>query len=259
MLTEARTQELREVLRLQLLQTKGANRPVGRFLDLAERYAKIDDRSFTKAEERRVLDQYWSDLHRSGVIDAAGESFWLTDWGREVLAGAVPSPHDRQGYMAAIRSAGADPIALAYAEEAVAAWHAHLDRAAVVMTGVACERLVILLAEAIAGRAFPPYDERLAGLLRQWTPIATVYERAREALVAARNVLAPEVRDGLDRRLSAVFEHVRTLRNEQGHPTGAGIEHSVAHAALILFPTFCRDIVAVIAEIERVLPAATTT
>jgi hypothetical protein len=266
MVSAERAHELRNLLVGEILYITG-KRPdensgvAGLLHQVRLRANRPGSQADEQNREHRVINEHWAALHRAGLVEVVAEQFWLTDFGRDVLTGkrgADVSPHDRTGYMASVRDAGGDTIALAYAHEAVGAWQAHVDRAAVVMIGAACERLVIMLAESIAGREFPSFHDKLRKLLNETTHIATLFSKTREALESAKGGFASEVQVGLDRRLTSVFEHVRTMRNEQGHPTGTAITHEEAHAALVLFPGFYRSVVAIICEVERTLPARTT-
>lgn len=108
-------------------------------------------------EKGRPLDwsvavEYWWELARTGVIAlVGGEShhalpmFVVTKYALSVLAGDEASPHNRAGYI----------------DEAVGAWQSGLYRASAVMLGCACERLVLLLAEAIAGASVSPCSDQL--------------------------------------------------------------------------------------------------
>ncbi|MDY7011108.1 MAG: hypothetical protein SVV80_10210, partial [Planctomycetota bacterium] len=44
--------------------------------------------------------------------------------------------------------------------------------------------------------------------------------------------------DAIDRKLSAIFDHARALRNKSGHPTEADVSGDDAQAGLLLFPGF---------------------
>lgn len=212
-----------------------------------------------KAPDWEAMLTYWWDLARVGgvVLVGGGEapargfpSFVLTDFGRALLNEKDVSPHDREGYMAALRAIpSVDAIALTYAEEAVGAWHAQLHRASAVMLGCACERLVLLVADAVRGNAdLSPYAADLAkmfapskkaGASTTRVPgISEVFTRVR----AAVHVVGGEE---FDRTVTSVFEHARTLRNDAGHPTGRAVTKQEALAGLVLFPGFYDRAVAI--------------
>ena len=115
---------------------------------------------------------HWGDMCRLGVVAIVGGGsggyyasrprFILTERGRRILERKQDSPHDGDRYLAAVRERvdTPDPIAMGYLKEAAAAWRSDLNRASVVMLGAACERPIILLAEAIRVASIPPIPTR---------------------------------------------------------------------------------------------------
>jgi len=205
--------------------------------------------------------EYWSELVRCGAVaqiavtgqggpSAQRAYFFVTERGRELLA-KRPSPHDRQGYLAALRATkGFDVIAVELADEAVGAWHAGLWRASAVMLGVACERLVILIAEAVQSKGIKPYSDRLTTMLRPKKDrppagISEIFTQVRGAV----GTLAGES-DSFDRDVSSIFQYARKLRNDSGHPTGKVVTADEAQAGLLLFPGFHAQTQALIKRIQ---------
>ncbi len=199
-----------------------------------------------------VLLEYWWDLARAGLIAVAGDSLGaspanvprllLTQRGRRLLESGETSPHNPNKYMAAVRRRVSDPdeVALSYLEEAIEAWRCGLHRSSAVMLGCACERLVNLLADAISGNSTLPRFEKVAKAIKRGAFISTLFEEIRSTLTLLKNnkKLPKELDDALDRKLSAIFDHARGLRNESGHPTGESVSAEDAEAGLLLFPGF---------------------
>jgi len=126
--------------------------------------------SLEEASRKQQIDfdfptaiEYWWHLARIGAIalpgaeittvmvDHRASDFAVTSRGKKLLERGERSPHDPQKYMLALkrRVPAPDSIALTYLDEAVGAWRAGLYRSSTVMLGCACERLVLLLAEAV--------------------------------------------------------------------------------------------------------------
>jgi len=202
----------------------------------------------------RAALEYWWHLARLGVVAVPGDTFSgsstserrrlvLTDRGRELLERGENSPHDPRKYLDAVRNRVANPddIVLTYLDEAVGAWAAGLYRASAVMLGCACERLVLILAERIAAGSFQPWTGRIKKeLAGAPSGISRVFAHVLECLISLRGKkkLPGKLADALDRRLSAIFDHARGLRNRSGHPTGADVSSEEAEAGLLLFPGF---------------------
>jgi len=167
----------------------------------------------------------------------------LSTRGRALLERGEQSPHDRLRYLEAVkrRVRSADSIALTCLDEAVGAWEAGLNRSSAVMLGCACERLVLLLGEAIATVGIEPWSKRIAKKLSDGrVRISAFFDDVRQALkkLQEEKKLPRDLSDALDRKLSPVFDHARGLRNDCGHPTAAEVSAEEAEAGLLLFPGF---------------------
>jgi len=198
--------------------------------------------------------EYWWHLARLGVIALAKfadlrphrdlREVVLTERGRHLLELGQKSPHDPDKYCDAVRErvgGDADRLAMTYLDEAVGAWTAGLDRASVVMLGVACERLVFLLVQAIIAAGIEPWSAKMEKMLtRDYPKVSPLFELVRKCLTQLRTEgkLPGPLGDAIDRRLSAIFDHARGLRNNSGHPTGVEVSHGDAEAGLLLFPDF---------------------
>ncbi len=190
------------------------------------------------------VDKYRDDPSPSGTKPLA--AFHITVRGRKWLESGEVSPHNPTRFYERIRAGVASPdeVVMAYLDEAVGAWAAGLNRAAAVMIGCACERLILLLAESLSKASVPPYSERLKKHIEKTakppTSISTVFKDVRDALLllAGEKELPHDIADALDRKLTPIFEYSRALRNASGHPTAGSITDDDAEAALILFPGF---------------------
>ena len=198
-----------------------------------------------------VLEYFW-DLARIGAVAVPGDELGvlnfkmprilLTARGREFLQKGEQSPHDPSKYMAAIRRRLAQPdtVALSYLAEAVEAWRCGLNRSSAVMLGCACERLVLMLAEAIASDTSLPGADKVGRAINARVFVSSVFDDIRSTLATLKSdkKLPKDLGDALDRKVSAIFDHARGLRNQSGHPTGEEVSAEDAEAGLLLFPGF---------------------
>ncbi len=221
--------------------------------DLAQSAARIAKTEQLSYDMELLVEIVWG-LARSGVIALAVErpasvgvgpkipSLVITQRGRELLRHKGDSPHHKSRYMAAVKSrvSAPDDVVLSYLDESVEAWRACLYRASAVMLGCACEKLILLLAEAIAGSNWQPYAGKLEKKLLRRVFISKLFDDILAALRAEneQKALPSSVSDAFERRLSAIFDHTRILRNRSGHPTGAEVTVEEADAGLRLFPGF---------------------
>lgn len=212
-------------------------------------------------DEDAIID-HWSWLQRVGAIVLTGmqsgtvqhyptgtkpvAGFYVTSRGRALLEKGDVSPHNPARFYAKIRDkvASTDEVVMAYLDEGVGAWAAGLNRAAVVMVGCACEKLILLLAQSLSETDISPWSDKLAKYLNRANEspvsISSVFQKVREALLylASEKKLPPKLADALDRKLTAIFEHTRALRNAAGHPTTDEISIDDAEATILLFPGF---------------------
>jgi hypothetical protein len=198
-----------------------------------------------------VLEYFWG-LARIGVVAVPGDALHilpfkmprilLTDRGHCLLEKGEQSPHNPSKYLDAVRRrvARPDDVAVSYLAESVEAWRCGLNRSSTVMLGCACERLVLLLAQAIAGDKDLPGSDAIDKALEGRVFVSPLFEGIRSTLASLRSSkkLPRELGDALDRKLSAIFDHARGLRNQSGHPTGEDVSSEDAEAGLLLFPGF---------------------
>jgi hypothetical protein len=198
-----------------------------------------------------ILEYFWR-LARIGAVAVPGDALHvltfkmphllLTDRGRQLLEKKELAPHNSSKYLAAVRRRVEQPdeVALSYLCEAVEAWSCGLNRSSAVMLGCACERLVLILAEAIFEAHYNPWSGRIADKFKKRVFISGLFDEVRDALLHLKGEkkLPQELGNALDRKLSAIFDHARGLRNESGHPTDESVSAEDAEAGLLLFPGF---------------------
>lgn len=211
-----------------------------------------------------VLEYFWQ-LARIGAVAVPGGALGvfaipipqllLTDQGRRLLEKGELSPHNPSKYMTAVRSRVTEPdeIALSYLGEAVEAWRSGLYRSSAVMLGCACERLVLLLAESIAANDKLPGSDKIGKAIDGRVFVSPLFEEIRAVLIQLKSdkKLPRTLGDALDRKLSAIFDHARGLRNQSGHPTGVEVSAEEAEAGLLLYPAFCELVAKLIQEMQE--------
>lgn len=174
-----------------------------------------------------VLEIVW-DLFRQGIITLGLNSSnpgWpflrLSRFGRETVQAQSPFRfHDASGFLKVLRAEVPDisSEALAYLEEAVAAFYSDCLLASCVMLGVASEfeflRLIdVATSSSIHGARFAPLNK--LHFIRQ------KITKFRDQLHPVLNTLPNSATEDLDTNLDAIQSVIRIARNDAGHPSGA--------------------------------------
>ncbi len=165
-----------------------------------------------------------------------------------MLAGAMPSPFDPEGYLSKIKKEipAVDDVIITYLTESLKTFRIGCYLASTVTLGCASEKALLLLVEACANSLPSPSDDAF----RKKTDgrqIKSQFEEFHKMLIGKiRGKLPKDVDDLLDVQLAGIFDIIRNQRNAAGHPTGSVIQQSDAHGNLYAFPIFLQKIYAVI-------------
>jgi hypothetical protein len=187
--------------------------------------------------------------------------FVITELGQRLLAETDFSPQDWGKYQAKLLLSvpAPDDVVLVHLHEADLAWQHTLYRSSAVMLGGAVERLIILLAEAIVAAKLPAPGDKLGGkLANPKVGISEIFDDVRTVLdhAAEDKKLPREITDVLDRRITALFDHARALRNRSGHPTVGEVTRDEALSGLLLFPAFYAFVDKVLTALSALAPPA---
>jgi len=168
----------------------------------------------------------------------------VTPYGRKVLEAREYVPHDPDGYLAKLQTdiPTLDPIIIRYLGEGLRCRVSGYLLAAPVMIGCASEKAMMILIEtfrdAITDAAKKAVFERD---LKPFA-ISKKYEALWERLKLAQAMLPPALKEDLQVLLDQVFDLIRTVRNDVGHPTGKVVDRETVLANFILFPGYCKRV-----------------
>lgn len=185
----------------------------------------------------------WYDLFRNGILcwghnlcNTDPPFCHLTTHGRKILENLSRDPSNPEGYMTFLtKSTKLSPIAKSYIEEALSTYNTNCFKASAVMVGAATENLVLTIRESLISKMdslglSKPRD------LSDW--------RLKKISVAIENVLSEkkgmmpnELYESFEAYWPAFIHHIRTARNESGHPTSIEpVTQNSVHASLLIFP-----------------------
>lgn len=204
--------------------------------------------SLAPADVETLREAFW-ELFRQGYVtlgidenNAGWPFFKLSRFGRQALSEGAPYRFtDTKSYLDMVRrfAPDLDPVATAYLDEAVQAFHAGCILASNVMLGVAAEHRFDLLLNALAAspthqKTFEPAVEQKLVLRR-----ITEFNKRLEPMIPH---LPSEVREGLKTQLTTVQEVIRGSRNDAGHPTGKAPDREAAYVLLQMYAPFARKV-----------------
>jgi hypothetical protein len=168
----------------------------------------------------------------------------VTEWGKLCLKEGEYLPCDTGLFLNRLRGRipGLDRTVELYITEALNSFRPGNYLAAAVMTGVASERVLIILRDAVYA-AIQQEDRKKIFLRDTESRLAKrIYEEIEKKLDPIREQLPTELQDSLGTELTGIFQLVRRTRNDAGHPTGVRIEREEAYALLQLFPTYASSV-----------------
>jgi hypothetical protein len=170
--------------------------------------------------------------------------FHVTDFGRQRLKDGPRSPYDPDGFLKRLRTdvPDLDPIIITYLNESLHTFRIGCLLSSTIALGCASEKALLLL---IAG-----YTNALPNPMRdkfhkntEGRMIKRQFDEFRKMVDSHLKAQLPlDLGDGLDVTLNAVFEMIRTQRNDAGHPTGKEVVREQAYASLVVFPVYVKKV-----------------
>jgi hypothetical protein len=172
----------------------------------------------------------------------------LTHYGKAVIAADESVPYDPDGYLALIasRAPGLLENEMQYLQESIAAFHARLHRACLVMLGCASESLILRTIEASVGRLST--SDALNRMLVGNKPISSIFGKWRTRLESEWKTIAPEGtrKDEILRSIDNTFEIIRRCRNESAHPVLVETSELEMQVLLCAFGRYAADLLSLI-------------
>lgn len=186
----------------------------------------------------QVWEALWG-LVGDGLVylDPAGQGpdnwqWRLSATGIQAISRGGWEPRDPDGYLRRLRShsSAVDSVAIDYVSEALSAFNARCYLATSVMLGVASERVVAGLAQAVVDARGDSARQLRDALENPRTSQFTRFTELRKQLAPLR----PDLPEGLADTLTfdAVADLLRLTRNDAGHPTGATVDEDTAYTHL---------------------------
>ena len=210
--------------------------------------------------DRHVLafhlsDVFW-ELVTEGIVAPGMNAYnldlpWyhVTSYGQTVLSAEAGHPHDEEAYLDRVRVAIAvpDDTVMAYLTEAVRAFRRATPVAATIMLGIAAERVFLMVCDSLlAALADSAERSALQHLLDRFAmkpKLDWVHDKVQQ-IQARRPAGLP---DNATLAVTAIYDFLRTQRNDLGHPRERPpvVDREEAFGNLQVFPRFYRTAEAV--------------
>ncbi len=167
----------------------------------------------------------------------------VTEWGKTCLQKGEYLPYDTALFLARLKSqiSGLDQIVELYLKEALNSFRAGNYLSVAVMVGVASERILIILRDAILNSIKENDRQRKFKESTENQIAKRIYDEIIKKVDPIREQLPPELHDSIGTEVEGIFQEIRRTRNEAGHPTGRIIEKEEAYALLQLFPVYAKS------------------
>ena len=209
-------------------------------------------------DEEKVRELFWSLIIIQGVLMPGHDGmnpnvpfFSLTEYGREVVNSEDPVPHDPDQYLIHLKGLAPelDQVAVSYVAEGLECFQRGTYTASMVMLGVASEKLILDLANAVHKALLGKEAENLLREIQRGK-IARIYEETMKRLTPRMPRLPNPLNDGLGAHIDGVFTTIRTHRNQAGHPSGQMIDRLTALGLYSSFPFYCKRVSELIEHIK---------
>ena len=213
-----------------------------------------------KRDEDRIRECIWSLIIQGIVVpgvstESHGSNLpWLqvTEWGKGCLENREYISYDTALFLGRIHSQipDFDSVATLYLKEALNSFRSGTYLSAAVMTGVASERILVMLRDAI--HAAITEQDRKRKLLKatDGQTAKRIYEEVSKRIDPIREQLPSDLQDSIGAELGGIFQIIRRTRNDAGHPTGKVIERDEASALLQQFPVYAKSAYALMAWLK---------
>ena len=191
-----------------------------------------------------VIEVTW-ELMVEGVVCPTDPSsnyafIGLTEYGWRMVGYTDPTPHDPDGYLAAlrVRVPTIDAVTLVYVEEAVASHRARNFIAATVMAGVAVEHALVGLADAMLVWLRPSESANLKKIMDGQRQAAHLFEDIRKRLDTRKGGMPQEIGAHYEVSVLGIGTILRIARNSAGHPSGVRFDRDESAQFLMMLPRY---------------------
>ncbi|MGH8590404.1 MAG: hypothetical protein ACREXX_14060 [Gammaproteobacteria bacterium] len=146
--------------------------------------------------------------------------FHITSYGTKVLSSPEPEPRDPDSYLMHVRARleNADPTVMAYLSESLSAFRRGLPVSAMVMLGIAAERVFLILANSIHDALSDAKEKVVLRRLLDRFPMKPKLDWIHRKLQEVQQQGRAGFPDNAVIAVTPIYDLLRVQRNELGHP-----------------------------------------
>ncbi|MCG8521898.1 MAG: hypothetical protein MI744_06805 [Pseudomonadales bacterium] len=161
----------------------------------------------------------------------------ITAQGEVALKQVSRDPANPEGYKNYLdQNAKLPPISESYLDEGLDCYISGQYKAAAVMLGAACERLILDVRDEVVSKIKRDGEARRPQL-EDWK-VKKVLGGLKNYLDEKKRSLAPELKETYESYWPAFTQQIRVARNEAGHPSSiAPVTFESVHAGFLVFPS----------------------
>jgi hypothetical protein len=222
----------------------------------------LPERSLSQPEKEQVetlICQIFHELYLERIIIPGTASltsdrmmdwpnYQITEYGRQVLQTVEYNPYDPDGYLRRLKTEinNLDDTIIRYVSESLQCLRMNCLLAAAVTIGCASEQSMLLLIEQFdqAIKDDKKKDE-YENNTSSWI-ITKKYRAFRKHLDKIVKKLPENLQNPLEQQLNGIYNLIRQIRNDAGHPTGGAITPDLIHSSHIGFPGYCKYVYSLI-------------
>lgn len=173
----------------------------------------------------------------------AGPPFMgLTKYGRTVLQSEEPIPNDPYGYLQKLEQKipNIDENVRMYLEESLLTFQKNTFMASAIMLGVAAEGVFNILYDSLIDSVTSTKIKDELQKIRDSAKTKRRIDLLRETiLVKCKDKIPRKLTDDFESKTDPLFNLIRQIRNDVGHPTGITVDRMTMFVNLQLFVPYC--------------------
>lgn len=177
------------------------------------------------------------------ISDTQGYA-WLriTEYGKRIIESNEITPYDRDGYIASIKHKAPkiSTLALDYIQEAMTCFRSGAQRAASVMLGVASEEIFSDMIRSFEKK----YSKNI--LPSDYKPFKQVKDLFGKSFEPLKKDLPQDLKNNIDNTIGGIYELIKKMRDDSGHPTDAEISRDEVYANFLVLPLYAERIYKVV-------------